>query len=411
MDILLIHPNFPGQFRYLAQALAAAGEHNVVFLTSRKENNIKGVKKIIYNTGSTTDSTTDQTFGKAQAHGLSVYNKLSELVNDGFKPHVAYTHCGFGVSMFLKQILPDTPVMGYAEWFFDPHLNIFAENTGSRPIAYMQQAQQRNAVTLLELSATDIAVSPTQLQKQQFPQSIQPKIAQVYDGVDTNRYRPANNTKRLRRRVLAELDLQVPEDIPIITYVSRGMEPLRGFPLFVQALREAQTANKSFHTVIIGSKKPHYGPPPEGYSSYVDKIWRNSTLDKNRIHFTGLIDTQFYSSVLKISDLHIYLTRPFVLSWSLPEAMSTGCRIIASNTAPVQEFLDNGTDAHLVDYKNSGALAEKITGVLNTINSEEDVTMRKNARKKIVKKYSLKKLLPKQLEILYTTAASTNIME
>ena len=404
MNILLIHPNFPAQFRYLAQALAAAGEHKVVFLTNSRSNSIKGVQKIIYNPADNPEN--KETFAKAQAQGMGVYYRLSRLVNDGFQPDLVYTHCGFGASMFVRQVLPDVPIAGYAEWFFDPQVNLFAEQTSSQPLKYMQQAQQRNAVSLLELSATDIIICPTQFQKIQFPESIQAKTVSVYDGVDTQRFKPAGNHKRMRKELLAKLELQIPEEAPIVTYVSRGMEPLRGFPTFAQALIKAQSARSSFHTLIIGSEKPHYGSPPEHYSTYVEKYCSNSALDNRRTHLTGLIDTELYAAILQISDLHIYLTRPFVLSWSLPEAMSTGCRIIASNTAPVKEFVKNNEEAHLVDFKNVNKLAKTTIQLLDKLGSQDDIAMRKKARKKIVKKYSLKKLLPKQLKILYTTAAS-----
>jgi len=401
MNILLIHSSFPAQFRYLAQALAKSDKHEVVFITSSSQNSIEGLRKIVYETEEEINYR-QKTFERAQNQGIRVFEKTRELLSNGFKPDVIYAHAGYGVSMFIKQMLPQTPMVSYFEWFFDPTVNIFAEYITDNQMEFMREAQAVNAVTLLDLSAADLIIAPTLFQKQQLPKMYESKTLVMHDGIDTQLFHPPADKIKVRNDVLKILDITVPEQSPLVTYVSRGMEPLRGFPEFVQALSEAQKRQTDFHTLIVGSENPHYGPSPQQFVNYKEKLWKQVDLDLSRIHFTGLIPTDVYAKVLRISDLHIYLTRSFVLSWSALEAMASGCRIIASDTHPVSEFMQNNIEALLVPFNNFKILASTIIKVLEEIekDADHDITFRKKARKKIVKNYSLKKMLPRQISML-----------
>ncbi|MDM8540541.1 glycosyltransferase [Desulfococcaceae bacterium HSG9] len=400
MKILFIHPNFPAQFRFLAAALGANPDNHVIYATKnpRPEWHINGVTKAVFTIDDKTvhDNSLSQALKTPLAMGEAVLNLCRELKKNGFEPDVVYGHSGWGSAWFVKDVFPKACHLSYLEWYYnsDGADMVFGR---WKPMTSERAAGLRlkNTPILSDLTVCDLGIAPTKWQRDQFPELFHPKIVQLFDGVDTDVFRPNPDAKLM----LPDLDLT---DVPrIITYASRGMEPYRGFPQFMEALPYILAADTECHVVIVASERVCYGPPPASGQSYkklmLEKI-RLSQSDRGRVHFVGTLPYGQYRQVLQASDVHIYLTRPFVLSWSLIEALACGCLVVASDTEPVREVIQNGTNGFLVDFFAPQAIAERVLGILNYPSFMTQI--KANARKTILERYALKKVLPKHLEII-----------
>jgi glycosyltransferase involved in cell wall biosynthesis len=395
MKILFLHPNFPAQFRHLAVALAQQG-HQVVFGTRREEGELPGVKKVIYNPSR--DVTKEihhyvRTLEAAVLQGQAIYRLVDKLKEEQFKPDIVYGHSGWGPTLFIKDALPKAQLLCYFEWFYHSH-GSDADFDPSDPLNADDCARIRikNTPILTDLYSCDRGLSPTNWQRQQFPPEFHSKITVCHDGVDTNYFVPNPGTKL----VLPSLDLDLSDATEIITYVARGMEPYRGFPQFMETVSILQERRPNCHVVIVGQDRVAYGKSlPEG-QSYKQLMLEKYPFDLSRLHFTGLIPYNQYLQVLQASSVHIYLTRPFVLSWSMLEAMSTGCLIVASSTAPVTEVIQDGYNGLLVDFFNPEAIANRVEEALD--NTEAMLPIRQRARETIMERYDLATLLPLHLD-------------
>ncbi len=238
----------------------------------------------------------------------------------------------------------------------------------------------------------DSGLTPTGWQLQQFPEMFRDRLHQLHDGVPTDFFKPQSGAKL----VLPGLDLSEVDEI--VTYVARGMEPTRGFPEFMRAVQEIQKRRPKAHFVVVGDDRVAYGPKlPEG-ESYKAKMLAELDLDLDRLHFTGLLTYGDYLKVLRASSVHVYLTVPFVLSWSLLEALSTGCVVVGSNTQPVREVIENGVNGLLVDFFDIEAIADRVDEVLDRPDRMAD--LRKRARQMIMDRYALADLLPRHLSLI-----------
>jgi len=255
----------------------------------------------------------------------------------------------------------------------------------------------RQAVMLNDLVHCDLGVSPTRWQKAQFPRLFHDKIAEIHDGVDTDYFAP----ERRRGLVLPNLDLTGVGNI--VTYVSRGMEPYRGFPQFIEALPEILKADPACHVVIVASERVCYGKPLPNGKTYKDVMLEKVPLDLTRVHFVGTLPYGEYKKVLQASAVHVYLTRPFVLSWSLLEALSCGGLVVASDTPPVREVIRDGVNGIMADFNSPSDIASKVIGALTYPSFTHPV--REKARKTIEERYALKALLPRHLALIYRAAS------
>lgn len=247
---------------------------------------------------------------------------------------------------------------------------------------------------LLDLYSCDYGICPTHYQHSQFPAEFRKKLAVQHDGVDTDYYQPRSGTKL----VLPQVDLDLSEADEIITWVERGMEPYRGFPQFMQAVEILLKRRTKCQFVIVGADRVAYGrPAPEG-KSYKELMLERLSIDLTRVHFTGLLPPNMYRQVLQASSVHVYLTRPFVLSWSALEAMSAGCLLVASDTAPVREVIEHGVNGLLVDFFSPEQIADAVEYALD--HPQEMTAIRARARQTILEKYALKKLLPQKVALL-----------
>lgn len=398
--ILFIHPNFPAQFRHLAQVLGKNPLYRVFFLTKRQEGMIEGVTKIIYHVSREAKPETHhyvKPLENAVLQGQGAYRAVIGLKEKGFYPDIIYGHSGWGPTLFMKDIFPRATFLAYFEWFYHA-IGSDADFDPSDPINADDQARIRikNSPILIDLYTCDRGLSPTQWQKRQFPPEYQKKITVLHDGVDTNYFQPNSETKL----VIPSLNLDLSSKSEIVTYVARGMEPYRGFPQLIETIHILQKRRPNTHFVIVAQNRVAYGKQlPEG-QNYRDLMLAKFPLDLNRVTFTGLLPYNEYLKVLQVSSAHIYLTRPFVLSWSMLEAMSTGCVVVASDTEPVKELITDNYNGLLVPFFEPDKIADKIEYVLD--NQDYMTKIRENARHTITKNYNLSDLIKQHLHWIET---------
>ncbi|HEY9834209.1 MAG TPA: glycosyltransferase family 4 protein [Stenomitos sp.] len=396
MRILFLHSNFPAQFRHLAVALAQDSNHQVVFGTTRKEGTLPGVHKAIYTPSREAHPQTHhyvRTLENAVLQGQAVYRLADQLKAQSFIPDVVYAHSGWGPSLFIKDIFPKAKLLCYFEWFYHAH-GSDADFDPNEPLTADDEARIRikNAPILIDLYSCDRGLAPTYWQRQQFPPEYHNKIKVHHDGVDTQFFQPQPGAKLFLPRI--NLDLrEVPE---IVTYVARGMEPYRGFPQLIETVALLQKRRPQCHVVIVGENRVAYGRTLPDGKTYKDFMLEKVPLDLNRVHFTGLLPYPEYLQVLQASSAHLYLTRPFVLSWSMLEALSAGCLVVGSNTAPVMEMIQDGVNGLLVDFFDTQAICDRLEYALD--NPTQMVSIRRQARETILERYDLAQLLPQHLQ-------------
>ncbi len=253
-----------------------------------------------------------------------------------------------GGTWFLRDIFPKARLIGYFEWYYhadssDVRFGRKQEPTISRRILL----RLRNPVIVNDLLACDSCITPTAWQKAQFPEQFQGQFEVIHDGINTAFFSP-------RKTVLNISSLPLTGEEEIITWATRGMEPYRGFPQFIEALPALLQARKNAHVVIAGEDRSCYGPPRADGLTWKKYMLKRVKLPSERVHFTGSLPYGEYRSLLRCSSAHIYLTRPFVLSWSMLEAMSCGCLVIGSDTEPVREVLTDRKNGLLCDFFSPG---------------------------------------------------------
>ena len=252
----------------------------------------------------------------------------------------------------------------------------------------------------LVLEASSWNVTPTAFQRSSFPQSWQKHISCLHDGINTVLATPSTNSDA----VMLPNGAVISNQTPLVTFVNRVIEPYRGCHTFIRSIPALQRAHPKVEIVIIGnSTGDGYGPPP------VDGTWKDrflkeidGTYDPTKVHFIGKIDHSNYLNILQKSWVHVYLTIPFVLSWSLLEAMSCGCSVVGSATAPVQEVIQHRRNGLLTDFFDQEALAQTICCLLEDRSLAQ--MLGQAARATIEQKYSLNTCLPRQLTLIELVA-------
>jgi glycosyltransferase involved in cell wall biosynthesis len=402
MNVLFVHNNFPAQYLHIAQALAREPDVTVAAIGSPTARPVKGVNLRKY---MLTDADVSATHPFARRFDLEcrraeqVLYALSSLRSSGFVPDVVLAHPGWGETLPLRTIFPNARLLVYCEFFygvegrdvgFDPEF----PTTGADGHVALHL---KNAATLLALSDCDGGISPTAWQRSTFPEGFQSKIKVIHEGIDVDNVRPAADASfRLPSgRVLTQSD-------EVVTYVARNLEPLRGYHMFMRALPRIMEERPQAEILIIGGHGTSYGAePPSGKTwkqIYHDEVAPH--LDARRVHFTGRLAHHDYLRALQISSAHVYLTYPFVASWSLLEAMSAECLVIGSDTAPVREVI-NKENGILVPFFDTDRLANKVVGAL--AHPRRYLSMRKQARQTIIDRYDVERVcMPKMLSYIRT---------
>ena len=331
----------------------------------------------------------------AVLNGQAVAKTMEVLKHKGFTPDVVIGHAGWGETLYVKDVFPTAKLINYFEFFyhakgadtdFDPEF----PNTLDDAL----RIRTKNSINLLALQASDAGISPTQWQKSLYPSEFQSKLSVIHEGVNTDVAKP--NPK-------AEFTLPSGKKLTlsdkVVTYVARNLEPYRGFHQLMRALPEICQRQPDCHVLIVGGDEISYGRKPQGGLSYREKLLQEVSFDKNRVHFLGKLPYADYLSVLQISSAHVYLTVPFVLSWSMLEAMAAACVVIGSNTAPVLEAL-NDQNGVLVDFFSPSEIANKVDEVLS--NPTKFVKMRQKARETIIKHYNVQQSIQQYQHFINT---------
>jgi glycosyltransferase involved in cell wall biosynthesis/parvulin-like peptidyl-prolyl isomerase len=408
MRILFLHPNFPAQFRHVAAALGQDSRHQVVFGTSRRDGHLPGVSKIIYNPAREARPETHhyvRPLENAVLQGQAVYRLAEQLKARGIVPDVVYGHSGWGPTLLMKDIFPNAKLLCYFEWFYHAH-GADADFDPTEPLTADDEARIRfkNAPILMDLYSCDRGLSPTYWQHQQFPSEYRNKITVRHDGIDTDFFCPKPGAKL----VLPRINLDLSHVKELVTYVARGMEPYRGFPQFMEAVALLQQHRRECHVVIVGENRVAYGKTLPDGKTYKELMLEKYALDLDRIHFTGWLPYSEYLQVLQASSAHVYLTRPFVLSWSMMEALSAGCLVVGSRTASVSEVIQDGVNGLLADFFSPQEICDRIEEALT--HPERMAAIRAKARETVLEHYSLSQLLPKHLRWIQQQEDTSNLI-
>jgi glycosyltransferase involved in cell wall biosynthesis len=381
MRLLIIHQNFPGQFKHMAAEWASTPGWDVIGIgrdTAPGLPNVPGFKLIRYKP--------HRPVGKGQhpylrrmedavLHGQAVARILLQLKNKGWAPDAILAHPGWGETLYAKDVFPDARLVHYCEWFYNappldviegkveidrahwPYADIGFDPEFPTTFDDLARIRSWNALHLLNLANCDVGISPTQWQKAQHPKEFLNKIVVVHEGIDTENLRP--DPHAVFKTPSGELLKANDPNKPVITYVARNLEPYRGFHTFMRALPALQKEHQNAHVVIVGGDDVSYGSRPKDAKNWREKMLAEvgSQLDPTRTHFLGKVPYTDYKKVLQVSSAHVYLTYPFVLSWSCLEAMASGCLMVAGDTAPVREVFSNGLADHLVSATSSSGIA------------------------------------------------------
>ena len=402
MSILFIHQGFPAQFKHLAPALVNSG-HKVRALTLSKTetNRWNGVQLVTYSLNRSNAKEVHPLavdFESKVIRGEACLKAALQLKNQGYIPDIIVAHPGWGESLFLKQIWPDAKLKLYCEFFyhsrgvdvgFDPEFSSSDPADAGRVIL-------KNANILLQFQQADAGLSPTHWQASTFPTHIRDKITVVHDGVDTDVLKPNSHAQ-----FTLDSGKALTRDDEVITFVSRALEPYRGFHVFMRSLPTLLTKRPSAQILIVGKEGVSYGAQPtDGMSwrqRFVNEIFpKLDDSQRSRVHFLNTIPYDRFISLLQVSRVHVYFTYPFVLSWSLLEAMSVGCAVVASDTQPLREAITHNDTGLLVDFFDSEALANATIELLN--NQEMRIRLSEAARMFAKAHYDLKTVcLPEQM--------------
>ena len=401
MNILFIHQNFPGQFKFLAPALVQHG-HTVSAMTMQAAapQDWQGVTLFSYTTqrGSTPNvHPWLADFETKTIRGEACFRAALALKAQGFSPDLIIAHHGWGESLFLKEVWPQAKLGIYCEFFYhaDGADVGFDPEFPSTDVGDPCRMRLKNLNNLLHFDLADAGISPTHWQASTFPAPFRDRITVIHDGIDTQAVAPNPNVSlSLNGQPLTKND-------EIITFVNRNLEPYRGYHTFMRALPELLKRRPQARVLIVGGEGVSYGARPAQGGTWKEIFAQEvrphiPDADWSRVHFLGNIAYEHFIPLLQLSTVHVYLTYPFVLSWSLLEAMSAGCAIVASDTAPLHEAITHNHTGQLVNFFDPAALATEVCALL-----EDPATRHRlgqNARAFAQTHYDLKTVcLPQQI--------------
>lgn len=399
MRILFVHQNFPGQFKHLAPALAKNPKHRVYAFTMQKKApaNWQGIRLVSYQADRGTSPTVHRWVSDLETkviRGEAAFKAALQMKSEGFRPDVIVAHPGWGESLFLKEVWPEARLGMYCEFFYrtDGADVGFDPEFPSQDAGDVCRLKLKNVNNLLHFEIADAGISPTEWQASTFPDPFRQKISVIHDGIDTDVVKPDPNAS------LTLNSMKLTRQDELITFVNRNLEPYRGYHTFMRALPEILARRPKARILIVGGDDVSYGArPPEG-ETWKEKFLAEvrDRLDMSRVHFLGNIPYQHFIPLLQLSTVHVYLTYPFVLSWSLLEAMSVGCAIVASDTAPLREAIKPGETGSLVNFFDSQALADEVCRLLEQPGERERLGVQ--ARQFASEHYDLNRVcLPRQL--------------
>ena len=379
MKYLFVHQNFPGQFLHLVVHLQRAQENEMVFICEPTENNIPGVRKLTYPRPVITDASYPDArdFEHALMRATAVQELAQRLRGLGFTPDIIIGHHGWGELLNLQDVWPGVPMLGYHEFYYHTHgLDVGFDPEFPDPPGGLAKVRAKNAINLIALNNPGHGQTPTRFQHSTYPDWAQERMTVLPEGVNLDACRP---DPLLRQQTLEVGGMRIEPSDVLITYVARDLEPYRGFHTMMRALPRLHRLGPSVKVVMVGGDGVSYG------ATMVGTTWRAHMLeevgrhiDPSRVSFPGRIAYPLFLQLLQRSDAHVYLTYPFVASWSLREALACGCVIVASDTAPVQEFITHRKTGLLTRFPDPDALVAAVREALEDRALAEK--LRRNAR-------------------------------
>jgi glycosyltransferase involved in cell wall biosynthesis len=405
MKVLFVHQNFPGQYLHLARHLGANRGNQVVCITQRADGNLRGVKKLVYKPKRAPSPHTHHYIRDTEAGVLNaqeVARAALSLKESGFVPDVMLGHNGWSEIWYLKDVFPKTPLIGYFEFFYRAAgADVEFEPGAAQKFDTAPRIRTKNLGNLLGLETADLGQCPTRWQQSLYPERYHSMLRVVHEGVDTRAITP-NPAARLR---LPGVDREFSAGDEVLTYVARNLEPYRGFVSFMKSLPQILARRPNAHVIVVGGDEVSYGTRLPAGKTYKQEMLKElgDSLDLTRVHFPGKVPYPTFLTMLQISRVHVYLTYPFVLSWSMLEAMSAGCLVVGSRTAPVEEVLRHRENGLLVDFFDLDEIAATVVDALADPGSYR--ALRQCARRTIIDGYDLRSLaLPAQLKLLREAA-------
>ena len=416
MHVLYVHQNFPAQFGHIAKHLAEKLNWRCTFVSEAPSGTAGGIERIQYKlAGGATKNNhfCSRTFENTVWHTDAVYNTLKGRPD--IKPDLIVGHSGFGSTLFLPELYPDVPIVNLFEYYYIPHDPEsdmdFRRDLGwtIEPIKYLR-SRCRNAMILLDLQTCTLGYTPTDFQRSKFPREYAAKLRTVFDGVDRAVYhgheetlRPAPESRG--QRTIAGVSIS--PSTRVVTYVSRGFESMRGFDIFMKSAKLIAQQYPDVAFIIVGTDKIAYGGDEQyigNQKTFKQWVLEQDQYDLSKFHFVGRLAPHDLGRVLAAGDLHIYLTVPFVLSWSMMDAMSCGAVVLGSATSPVKEMIRDGENGLLADFFSPEEIAAKAVKVLQ--DPSEYRPLGRAAEQMITERYSLDAVLPTMLQ-MYDEAIGT----
>lgn len=401
MKVLFLHQNMPGQYKHLCRLFADDPKNQVVFVTKPKSFDVPNIHKLEFKVPREASISTHRYLSGAEQGvlaGQEVWRSLNKLKKtEGFIPDVICSHPGWGDAMFVKDVYPDTPLLSFMEFYY----RASGADVGFDPADPCNEDDKarirtKNIVNLLSLESMDWGISPTLWQHSLHPEAFKSRISVLHDGIDTDFCVPdPNATLTLANKTFRAGD-------EVVTYIARNFEPYRGFPTFMRAAEIIQKRRPNCMILAIGADEVSYGRRLQKGDTWRHRMLKEVTLDMDRIIFPGVLSYHQLINLFQISAAHIYLTYPFVLSWSSMEAMATGCAMVSSRTLPVQEVMHHEHNALLADFFSPEDVANQVVRILDSKDRMQD--MRMQARKTIVDAYALKDLLPLHQQLVVDLA-------
>jgi glycosyltransferase involved in cell wall biosynthesis len=367
LKFLFVHQNYPGQFLHIVRHLVAAKRHEVVFITEPNPNEIIGVRKVPY-VRPKLDMPETHIGARELDNGVrraeTVLKTAFGLKYLGYKPDIIIGHHGWGEMLNLRDVWPDSPMLGYFEFYYqhDAADVGFDPEFPADPLDY-PRIRAKNAINHIALNLGGAGQTPTSWQLSTYPDWARPQIDLVWEGVDLATCSPDPTAHKSTLKVG---DMTIRPTDKLVTYVSRDLEPYRGFHTMMRALPDLMRARKDIKVIMVGGDGISYGSPPRKGGTWREAMMAEvgKDIDLGRVVFPGRVPYSTYLAALRRSDAHVYLTYPFVASWSLREALAIGCPVIGGDTDTVREFITHGENGLLTPSLEPHTLARTILGLL-----------------------------------------------
>jgi len=418
--VLFVHQNFPGQFKSIAPFLAFTKKYDVHTLAWKKslkeEDYLNSMKDLTHHQYEIRSGSSKNIhplaieFETKMIRADTVALKCYELKNNGFNPDLIIDHPGWGETLFIKEVWPDAKLLSFFEFYYNTSKSDIDFDLEEQQVKGYEMSKKliaRNAPINLSYLTSDTIISPTEFQKSTAPIWLQNKINVIHDGIDTDLIKPGKKDASLEIKYKdisndKPISTVISRQDKIITFVNRNLEPYRGYHSFMRALPTIQKTHPDAFILIIGGDQVSYGsihPSGDSYKNVFLNEVKDSLIDTSKLIFLGKVDYNIFLNIMDLSSVHIYLTYPFVLSWSMLEVMALEKVVVGSKTKPVQEVIIDNENGLLVDFFDTEEIANKVISVLS--NPEKFNQIRKRARKTIIDHYDLRRVcLPKQLELI-----------